>query len=592
MEPKEEKNNQDEFPSIPSNDLEFDNPYKDIPEEKEKQNIEVKRVATALIDPDKGNISDQLGLEFDYPSETNLFGNSNKNENDNNINNINNENPFETNNNQINDNNNVNENKFMNNFDSPPKPDNMNNNNNNNYNFNNNFNNNNNPYGNNFNNNNNYNNNYQPQNNYNNNNFNNNNNNYNNFNNNYNNYNNFNNNNNNYNNYNNNNYNNFNNNNNNYNNYNNNNNNYSNNNNINNNDDQNLKKIQKMISLCETKFTNAINQFKNYQIIESKKGLNNLISFLFNLEKTIKEKNQIALSLLPNIDTLRNNILKKLYEYNYWTYTLNLSLFQNLVYQKNFDLAKYAQKFILTTPFITFNDIYDTTTDPNKPTRNALLEIYERAQRSGYKTLFLYGPKGSGKTLHVHALAAELGAVVGQFDSLRNLKVQYLVKEFARLITEYNNRPIIVFIKDVEYLVKEGLGEILFLHDKFNSEKRKVLFICSSQYPLRTLPPQLKFKYVYLINSANQSNKYNLFKFLAQKFGIKVSMSDSDLSNFVYQNLKNYSNLDVFNVIKVAMDLKKQSGENVFDISRSDLEKAVKLKKGSLDEQCMQYYHL
>ncbi len=69
-------------------------------------------------------------------------------------------------------------------------------------------------------------------------------------------------------------------------------------------------------------------------------------------------------------------------------------------------------------------------------------------------------------------------------------------------------------------------------------------------------------------------------------------MSDSDLSNFVYQNLKNYSNLDVFNVIKVAMDLKKQSGENVFDISRSDLEKAVKLKKGSLDEQCMQYYHL
>ena len=550
MEPKEEKNNQDEFPSIPSNDLEFDNPYKDIPEEKEKQNFEVKRVATALIDPDKGNISDQLGLEFDYPSETNLFGNSNKNENDNNINNINNENPFETNNNQINDNNN--------------------------YNFNNNFNNNNNnPYGNNFNNNNNYNNNYQPQNNYNNNNFNNNNNNYNNFNNNYNNYNNFNNNNNNYNNFNNNN-----------------NNNYNNNNNINNNDDQNLKKIQKMISLCETKFTNAINQFKNYQIIESKKGLNNLISFLFNLEKTIKEKNQIALSLLPNIDTLRNNILKKLYEYNYWTYTLNLSLFQNLVYQKNFDLAKYAQKFILTTPFITFNDIYDTTTDPNKPTRNALLEIYERAQRSGYKTLFLYGPKGSGKTLHVHALAAELGAVIGQFDSLRNLKVQYLVKEFARLITEYINRPIIVFIKDVEYLVKEGLGEILFLHDKFNSEKRKVLFICSSQYPLRTLPPQLKFKYVYLINSANQSNKYNLFKFLAQKFGIKVSMSDSDLSNFVYQNLKNYSNLDVFNVIKVAMDLKKQSGENVFDISRSDLEKAVKLKKGSLDEQCMQYYHL
>ena len=69
-------------------------------------------------------------------------------------------------------------------------------------------------------------------------------------------------------------------------------------------------------------------------------------------------------------------------------------------------------------------------------------------------------------------------------------------------------------------------------------------------------------------------------------------MSDSDLSNFVYQNFRNYSNQDVFQVIKAAMDLKKQAGGSIFEMGRSDLEKALKMKPGSLDPQCMQYYGL
>ena len=79
---------------------------------------------------------------------------------------------------------------------------------------------------------------------------------------------------------------------------------------------------------------------------------------------------------------------------------------------------------------------------------------------------------------------------------------------------------------------------------------------------------------------------------MTNKFGIKVSMSDSDLNNFVYQNFRNYSNQDVFQVIKTAMDLKKQTGGSIFDISRNELEKALKMKPGSLDQQCIQYYGL
>lgn len=384
--------------------------------------------------------------------------------------------------------------------------------------------------------------------------------------------------------------------NNNYNNYNNYNNNFNNKNNFNppnnNNNNENLKKIQNIITACDSKFQNAITQFKNFQIIESKKGLIYLINSLTTLEKTIKEKNQFASSLLPNITSLKNNITTKFYEYNYFTYILHSNLFKNYQYQNNTELSKFAQKFILNKSFISFNDIYDTAKDPNKPTKQALLDIYDRAQRFGFKTLFLYGPNGSGKSLYVHALAAELGAVVGQLDNLQNIKIQYFVKEFARLITEYINRPLIIYIKNVDYLSKNALGEILFLHDKFNSYKKNAILICSSPFPVSNLPPQLQFKYVQLINCANQSNKYNLFKFMANKFGINISMSESDLSNFVYQNMKNYSNRDVFQVIKTAMDLKKQAGGSIFEISRNELEKALKMKPGTLDPQCMQYYGL
>ena len=556
-EPKESK---DSFPSIPSNDLDDENPYR----EESKKIEKIGRIATVDIDPEKGNISDQLGLEFDYPTQTKVFS-----ETDNIEKNLdlkydqpkgNNTNPFEANNNNANNDNNVNENrKFLDGFENPVGLNDLPNNNNN-FANNNNYGNNNNNFGNN------------------NNNFGNNNNNFGNNNNNYGNNNNFN-----RNNYMNNfggpsNYNN--------------NNNFNPNNNFNNND-QNIKKIQNIITVCDTKFKNAVTQFKNYQIIESKKSLAYLINTLSSLEKTVKEKNQFASSLLPNITSLKTAIMNKYSEYNYFTYILTSNLFQNIQYQKNYDLVKFCEKFMTTRPFVTFEDIYDTSTNPNMSTKQSLLEIYNKAQRTGYKSLFLYGPNGSGKTLYVHALANELGAVLGQLDSIQIIKVQYLVKEFARLITEYINKPIIVYVKNVDSLCKFGaLGEIMFLHDKFNSYKKNVLFICSSNFPIKNIPQQLKFKYIQLVNSANQSNKYNLFKFLINKFGIKVSMDENDLSNFVYQNFKNYSNGDVFQVIKCAMDLKKQSGGNVFELGRNELEQALKTKKGSLDQQCMQYYGL
>ena len=350
--------------------------------------------------------------------------------------------------------------------------------------------------------------------------------------------------------------------------------------------------MSNIIKVCDDKFKNAVAQFKNYQLVESKKNLKHIISSLNTLEQSIKNQKQFALDLIPNITTLKTDVTKKLNEYNYFTYILEQTLLKNIQYSSNFDLPTFAAKFIIKHPYSSFDDIFDTTLDNNKPTRNILLNIFNDAQFSGYKSLFLYGPKGSGKTLYAHALASEIGGVIGQINDLRIIKINYFVKEFARVITECTTKPIIIFLKNIETMTQYALNEILFLHDKFNTEQRRVLFICSSQYPLRGLPYQLKFKYVQLINGAGQKNKYNLFKFYFSKFGINFKMSDDDLNNFVTQNFRNYSNKDVFFVVKQMMDIKKQKGENIYDLGRDELEQAMKLRPGSLDQQSMQYYYL
>ena len=183
--------------------------------------------------------------------------------------------------------------------------------------------------------------------------------------------------------------------------------------------------------------------------------------------------------------------------------------------------------------------------------------------------------------------------MVAQIEGLNNLKIKYFVTELGRLCNEFGNRPVVILVKNIDYVVNNALPELLFLHDKFNNNKKKnILFIVTSTIPPQNLPNQLKFTYKQCINSVNQRNKYELFKFLTNKFGINISMSEQDLMNFVYQNFRNHSNYDVFQVVKACLDLRKQEGGRLDEVDRTTLEKALRNVPGSLSPQIVQYYNL
>ena len=76
-------------------------------------------------------------------------------------------------------------------------------------------------------------------------------------------------------------------------------------------------------------------------------------------------------------------------------------------------------------------------------------------------------------------------------------------------------------------------------------------------------------------------------------------MSEQDLNSFAFQNLNNYSNEDIFNLIKTAIEIKKNEiGNNEENqvykegLNENDIAKALHSLRGSLTPEIMKNYYL
>jgi len=371
---------------------------------------------------------------------------------------------------------------------------------------------------------------------------------------------------------------------------------------MNNNNSEDAKKIKAIMDKCISLYKQSSNQYDNFYIKEAIKTLCKSIKGFDSLKQTILTKKSSFNSLLPKITSLRNKAFSNLQEYRINIYELINLKFKPVPYNESQQLTDFVKRYLLTEPFISFEDIFDSAFDQNKRLKFIMNDYFKKSQRLGYKNLLLYGPRGSGKTLAVHALAYDLKAKVAQIEGVELFKIPYFSKEFVKYVFTYMQfKPLIVYIKNMEQMFS-NMANFNFLYDKTSSSSLKdVIFIASTTVPVQKLPKDIskKFHYVHCIRPADKSQKYNYIKFISEKIGIKINMGEQDLNSFAFKHLNNYSNEDIFNLIKTAIEIKKKEIGNEEEnqvykegLNENDIIKALDSVEGNLTPEVMKNYYL
>ena len=366
--------------------------------------------------------------------------------------------------------------------------------------------------------------------------------------------------------------------------------------NVPNNLEEERYKADKILTTCKGVRADAIKNYNSLKIQDAIKELNKEKNFLLRLKVYIETKATYLNDYLPYIIktiTENNNLLNKYSESIYLKFR---EIFTFKPKDNSISITHYINQYILETPFITFDDIFDPIQpNDNNNLKKYLKETYRKVIISKNKTLLLYGPKGCGKSIAAMAIANEMDAKFIQIDNVNFFSVENFAIELSSLCIY--RQPIILYIKNIESMYP-ALQKIFYIFDRILLHKTddKIFIIASSTCKPKQLDKKLYTYFVYLhyIGPFIVKYKKEYIQFICKKVNINLNVSNEELEKLCSGDLKYYSNEDIYKILYVIREL-NENDNNLINgnvINYNDLIKGIKLIPSSISPEIIKQYDL